>query len=185
MAKRRAVRGRAGSGGAGAGRLVGGFVVGAAVAVGGVYLYQHTPGTAGTRPALSEPVWKPTARAIAPAPRPAPGAAVKVAPFGTSEEVFEAGARAYADRCAGCHGSPGRRGAATGRGAAAQFWDRRHEGTERPAGEIYESIAAGAPGMPAYRSEMTEAEMWDVALLLQSARGDLPDPVLRLLRGGR
>ncbi len=110
------------------------------------------------------------------------------APFGTSEEVFEAGARLYAANCAGCHGRPGR----NGRGpSAAQFWDHSNpaglHAIAQPAGALFQATARGnlVQGMPSYGQRLTDTQIWDIALLLRSAHDDLPDPVLRLLRGGR
>lgn len=203
--KRRATRGKTGSGGE-AGKLIAGFVLGVAVAVGGVYLYQHTGGHGDGRQAVVEPE-RSAARTVRrqegadraagqspEMPAATAGAGSKrVAPFGTSEEVFEAGARAYADQCAGCHGRPGRQSVAApaAGGVTPQFWDGKDAVTkrlvQRPAGEIFASIAMGSParGMPAYEHRIAETEMWDLALLLKSARGELPDPVLSLLRGGQ
>ncbi len=131
-------------------------------------------------------------RGIAPpgegASETAPHATAKLqtAPFGTSEDVFEAGATLYRARCASCHGTPGH--AAAGHANALQLWqkDPRSGGTgvSREAQRtVFESIADGAPraGMPAYRASLTETQIWQVTLLLGSAGEDLPDPVLHLL----
>lgn len=110
----------------------------------------------------------------------------ETAPFGISEDVFEAGARLYASRCASCHGAPHHVAAA--HSTALQLWQPNHSagGTgvshQRPV-QIYRSIAQGAPaaGMPAYRGVLTSAQLWRLSLLLNNAGQDLPDPVLHLL----
>ncbi len=110
------------------------------------------------------------------------------APFGTSEEVFESGARIYAANCAGCHGRPGKNGKGP---SAAQFWDRSNtaggHAIAQSAGSLYQATAKGnlIAGMPSYGQRLTDTQLWDLALLLKSAHDDLPDPVLRLLRGGQ
>ncbi len=129
------------------------------------------------------------AKASAPSPessQPAIPGKVPVAPFGTSEEVFESGARLYAANCAGCHGRPGKNGSGP---LAAQFWDRTSPaGTQaiaQPAGALYQATAHGnlADGMPSYAQRLTDTQLWDLALLMKSAHDDLPEPVVRLLRG--
>lgn len=187
-----------------------GLAVVAAALAGGSYLYLHTSAVPHAE--------APEIRQAAPAPAvpgitaPVPGnaqelgnasrsadpilppqsvgspTALPVAPFGTSEEVFEAGARLYAANCAGCHGRPGSNGKGPN---AAQFWDRNNaagrHAIAQSAGAIYQATAKGnlAQGMPSYGQRLTDTQVWDLALLLKSAHEDLPDPVLRLLRGGR
>ena len=190
----------------------------AAALAGGSYLYLHTPATpqlktsqleTSAAPALGQPAPPPGAPyTAAPPPTGAdtPGTsstpsatpalphvagsptALPVAPFGTSEEVFEAGARLYALNCASCHGRPG----ANGRGpTAAQFWDPANtvglQAISRPSGALYQATVKGnlAQGMPSYGQRLTDTQIWDLALLLKSAHDDLPDPVMRLLHGGK
>ena len=168
-------------GSGGAAKPVLAFILGAAVTAGGVYLYLHSspvkPIDSPASPALSSAPPTP-----APHVRPAPAHAQPVAPFGTSEDVFEAGARLYSARCAGCHGTP-RAGAATQR-PATQIWREARQSTAaRSPGELYTAIAAGVParGMPAYAGTLTETQLWQLALLLKHAGEDLPDPVVAIL----
>ena len=206
------------SSGSGHGGVLGALAVVAAALAGGSYLYLHTPATpqadtaSGTATQRAEPApQRPRASAPSAALQqpggPAtfgssvkhgdsrsqpdsahPQAGVPSAPFGTSEEVFEAGARVYAANCASCHGRPGRNGSGP---SAAQFWDRSNaaglHAVAEPVGGLYQATAQGnlAQGMPSYGQRLTDTQIWDVALLLRSAHEDLPDPVLRLLRGGR
>jgi thiosulfate dehydrogenase len=174
----------------------------AAVLAGGTYLYQHTGSTAVTpaeptqTPRSADPPYSGRSttsaeRSPSPPPRsvpPAPSAASSpVPPFGTSEEVFEGGARLYAANCAGCHGRPGKDAKGP---LAAQFWNPgnaagAHAVAHSP-GALYQAIATGnlVQGMPSYGQRLTDTQIWDLTLLLRSAHDDLPEPVLRLLRGG-
>ncbi len=215
MAKRRAARGgsrggtRSGTGGTrktGSGQALGGLAVLAAVLGGGTYLYRHTganPKPAQSapveplapRPAVPQSVREPPASPAAPASTPPLTAHSSVAngpapspPFGTSEEVFEQGARLYAANCAGCHGRPGKDAKGP---LAAQFWSRTNvsgaQAIAQPVGALFAQTAKGnlVQGMPSYGQRLTDTELWDLALLLKSAHEELPEPVLRLLRGGQ
>ena len=200
-----------GPAGGGAGATAAALAALAAVLAGGTYLYRHTGDLSrdsarlasdGSRPA--SPAGLPSTQSpfhpATPTPesslppgtstaKPLPAAGVPpLPPFGTSEEVFENGARLYAANCAGCHGRPGK----NGRGpSAAQFWDRSHTaGTHavaQSAGVLYQATARGnlVAGMPSYGQRLTDTQLWDLALLMKSAHDDLPDPVVRLLRGGQ
>jgi mono/diheme cytochrome c family protein len=168
-----------------------GFLLGLVVAAAGGFAYFKF----GMTPArvLDKPV--PFERATAPAsPPPAAHAdrAIRTPPFGTSEDVFEAGARIYKLRCASCHGTPGHDGVAarSTNPAARQLW-KRHGDTvgvsEQEAGLIYAKIAEGVPhsGMPAYAGQLSETQIWQVSLLLKSAGQQLPDPVIGILTGAK
>ncbi len=168
-----------------------GLLLGIAVALGAFWLYHRLQQPRKPLIGLAE-------QPISPAPvrKPRPATQTEAAdhtttdlgaaPFGSSEDVFEAGARLYGSRCASCHGTPHHVAAAHPR--ALQLWQPNHSrgGTgvsqQRP-GEIYRSIAGSAPaaGMPAYRGILTSTQLWQLSLLLSSAGQDLPDPVLRLL----
>ena len=210
MARGRQGTRRRPSRGAVAGRLIGAFALGTAVMGGGLYLFEHTQATdrrdagravppavgraeglselpAGAAPGATGRVGTmPSGKAAAGVPSAGDtatgtvGRGLPQAPFGESEEVFETGARVYVAQCAGCHGQPGRAGSAGGQvwgaGAAAV--------ASEPVGLLYGQIANGVlPGMKGYRGELRETELWDLALLLHNAGQDLPDPVLRILRG--
>jgi thiosulfate dehydrogenase len=117
---------------------------------------------------------------------------VEKAPFGISEDVFEAGAKVYARDCAFCHGTPGH-DSEIGRNeypTAPQLWKRHGTGpvvgvSDDDAAETYWKIKNGIrlTGMPAYKRTLSDAQMWDVALLLKNADQTLPDPVVGLLDG--
>lgn len=178
---------RSNSGQGGFGRVLVGALVGALVALLCVAAY-FTFGSPPVAVTDKPPVWEPLvqsvplrARAKAEAKRP---------PFSASEDVFEAGAKIYRTQCADCHGAPGH-DAPLGRGMvprATQFFSARdHRGKAADApGEIYWKTAFGVrlSGMPAYRSTLTDTQLWQVSLLLHSAGDELPDPVRALLTAG-
>ncbi len=111
-------------------------------------------------------------------------------PFGTSEDQFEAGAKIYATSCASCHGTPKEnvKFARYMYPQAPQLF-RKHNNSavvgvsDDEAGETFWKIKNGIrlTGMPAYQHIYSDAEMWDVALLLKNADQPLPDPVTKLL----
>ncbi|MDQ2835406.1 MAG: cytochrome c [Acidobacteriota bacterium] len=115
---------------------------------------------------------------------------MKTAPFGISEDVFEAGAHVYRAQCASCHGTPGRDVpyARYMYPSAPQLW-KKH-GThgvvgvsDDEAGETYWKVANGIrlSGMPAYNHVLTDTQMWQVSLLLKNADKELPGPVSQIL----
>jgi thiosulfate dehydrogenase len=111
-------------------------------------------------------------------------------PFGTSEDVFEAGAKIYATSCASCHGTARRevRFAHWMYPAAPQLF-RKHSTTkvvgvsDDDPGVTFWKIKNGIrlTGMPAFHRIYSDAQIWDVALLLKNADQPLPDPVMNLL----
>lgn len=115
------------------------------------------------------------------------------APFGTSEDVFEAGAKIYATSCASCHGVPAH-DSPYGKWMypeAPQLFKKHTRGnvvgvSDDEAGETYWKIKNGIrlTGMPSYQHLYSEAQMWDVALLLKNADQPMPDPVTHLLQQG-
>jgi len=171
---------RRSSAGGGPGKLVLAFVLGAAAAAGAGYLYLHSSPHPHPRSAATAP--QPAPPASHTAAKPPPPAVAPSAPFGISEDVFEAGAHIYANRCAACHGTP--HAAALSKPPAPQLWRADRSGlVARSPGEIYLATARGNPakGMPAYTRVLTETQLWQVALLLRNADVDLPDPVVHIL----
>ena len=115
---------------------------------------------------------------------------LKNPPFGISEDAFESGARVYRAQCASCHGTPGHDVAFAKHmfPSAPQLW--RGHGThgvvgvsDDEAGETYWKVANGIrlSGMPSYSKVLTDAEMWQVSLLLKNADKELPGPVAAIL----
>jgi thiosulfate dehydrogenase len=112
-------------------------------------------------------------------------------PFGSGEDVFEAGAHVYMTQCASCHGTPGRDSAFAKNmyPMAPQLWrkggpDHVFGVTEIETGRSYWKIANGIrlSGMPSYSKILTETEMWQVTLLLKHASDQLPKPVMAILK---
>jgi len=112
-------------------------------------------------------------------------------PFGTSQDVFEAGAHIYMADCASCHGTPQNDApfAKHMYPKAPQLWKRGGQDnsigiTETETGRSYWKVAHGIrlTGMPAYSNTLTETQIWQVTLLLKHAGDKLPDPVLAILK---
>jgi len=199
----------------GSGGFLLGFVLALVLAGVAVFIYlrtqeppprvaKHLPGgirqAAGTDAADATPSGDPMAggTATAPAPmvtgpRPVPHA-FRQPPFGTSEDVFEAGAHVYRNDCARCHGTPSHDApfAAQMHPPASQLWRKRPHSevvgvsAEAP-GETYAKIAEGnrTVGMPAFAHVLSERQIWEVSLLLKSADQPLPDPVEHILNAGK
>lgn len=116
----------------------------------------------------------------------------KTPPFGTSEDVFEGGARVYHEQCAACHGTPGQEVSFAQHmyPQAPPLWKKHgHRGvvgvSDDEPGETYWKVANGIrlTGMPAFKAVLSDTEMWQVSLLLKNADQGLPDPVLKILQG--
>jgi thiosulfate dehydrogenase len=114
------------------------------------------------------------------------------APFGISEDVYEAGAMAYRQQCASCHGVPGQEVAFARQmyPHAPQLWKKHSHGdvvgvSDDPPGETFWKVKNGIrlSGMPAFKGILTNDQMWDVSLLLAHANEQLPDPVVGMLKG--
>jgi len=119
---------------------------------------------------------------------------LKTAPFGTSEDVFEAGAHVYKAECASCHGTPGHDVAFAKYmyPSAPQLWKKHAHNnvvgvSDDEAGETYWKVANGIrlTGMPSYQHVLSDTQMWQVSLLLKNADQQLPDPVMGILNGAK
>jgi mono/diheme cytochrome c family protein len=155
------------------------------------------PGTAApgsAAPVMQPPVNPPLGNGSS-APPSAPVAhtaeSIQQPPFEASEDVFEAGAHIYKQRCAGCHGIPGQDSAFARQmqPPASQLWTRHVGGSavgvsEHAPGQTFQQVKDGIhfSGMPSYKHVLSDNQIWDVSLLLQSAGQPLPDPVLAILR---
>ncbi|HEX3966349.1 MAG TPA: cytochrome c [Edaphobacter sp.] len=171
----------------GSGKIFLGFLLGLAATVAGLFGYLK---------------FGPLPVAVADAPLPFEKQIVKLplnaridretrtAPFGISEDVFESGAHVYRAQCAGCHGTPGRDIAFAKHmfPAAPQLWKAHGSHgvvgvSDDEAGETYWKVANGIrlSGMPAYAHVLSDAQMWQVSLLLKNADKELPGPVSEIL----
>jgi hypothetical protein len=186
MAKGRASSGRSGGG---FGKVVLGFVLGlVAVAVGlaGYLRFGALPVATADKPFPFE-------REVVGVPLDARiKSQMKTPPFGTSEDVYEGGARVYKAECASCHGTPGHDVgfAKFMYPRAPQLWKKHARGnvvgvSDDEPGETYWKVANGIrlSGMPAYDHVLTDTQMWQVTLLLKNADQQLPDPVTKILAG--
>lgn len=112
-------------------------------------------------------------------------------PIQPSGDNFIAGAHIYADKCAFCHGIYGQP-SQIGKNMfpdAPPLWQKHHNGTvvgvsDDPPGETYWKVSNGIrlTGMPSYKKQLTDTEMWQVTLLLANADKPLPPEALQLLR---
>jgi mono/diheme cytochrome c family protein len=171
----------------GFGKVFLGFVLGIAVVAIGLYGYLK---------------FGPLPVAVADAPLPFEKQVVKLplnaridretkkAPFGISEDIFESGAHVYRAQCASCHGTPGHDVAYAKYmfPSAPQLWKKHgNKGvvgvSDDEAGETYWKVANGIrlSGMPSYEHVLSDAQMWQVSLLLKNADKELPAPVSAIL----
>lgn len=111
-------------------------------------------------------------------------------PFTVNEQVLETGAQIYKRECAGCHGIPGQDVAFAKwmYPSAPQLWKKHAKGnvvgvSDDEAGETYWKVKNGIrlTGMPAYQHVLSDAEMWDVSLLLKNADQPMPASVQNIL----
>ncbi len=177
------------SSGGGFGKVILGFLLGVVAVAVGLFLYVHF----GPLPVAVADTPFPFEKEVVKVPLNARiEREVKTAPFGTSEDVFEAGAHIYRVQCASCHGVPGH-DVAYARHMypnAPQLWKKHPRGnvvgvSDDEPGETYWKIAHGIrlTGMPAYDQVLSDTEMWQVSLLLKNADKELPEPVTRILSG--
>ncbi|HEY1804678.1 MAG TPA: cytochrome c [Terracidiphilus sp.] len=113
-------------------------------------------------------------------------------PMQADEATLTAGAQVYGDQCAVCHGFYGRPSplGSSMYPRAPQLW-AQHKGSsvvgvsDDPAGETYWKIFNGIrlSGMPQFKSQLSETEIWQVTLLLANADKPLPPAVLQIVRG--
>ena len=102
-----------------------------------------------------------------------------------------AGARIYIDRCSLCHGLHGRPAAIGSHmfpDAPQLLEAHRNDPTtvgvsDDPVGETYWKVENGIrlTGMPSFKTQLSEAEMWQVSLFLANASKPMPPTVLELL----
>jgi len=117
---------------------------------------------------------------------------VNTPPIQADEVNLVAGAEIYRDQCATCHGLHGKpsRFGAHMFPSAPPLWEKHHNDSvvgvsDDPPGETYWKVANGIrlTGMPAYKSVLTETQMWQVSLLLAHADKPIPPAAVEILRG--
>jgi mono/diheme cytochrome c family protein len=169
------------------GKVLLGFLLGVAVVAAGLWGYLRF----GALPVSTSDKPFPFEKAIVSVPlRARIASEMKTAPFGTSEDVYEGGAKIYRAQCAACHGTPGRDVdyAKYMYPRAPQLWKKHARGnvvgvSDDEPGETYWKVAHGIrlSGMPAYEQVLQDTQMWQVTLLLKNADQPLPDPVMKIL----
>ena len=110
----------------------------------------------------------------------------KPSPLPADEANLLAGAKIYEARCSGCHGELGHPASAFAKSIfphAPQLLPPRKGVTDDPVGETYWKVKNGIrlSGMPEFGDSLTDAEMWQVSLMLLHA-DQLPDSVRQALR---
>ncbi len=116
---------------------------------------------------------------------------VQIPPIQPDELTYVAGAHIYRDKCAQCHGFHGK-ASTLGENmypAAPPLWEKHPNGpaigvSNNLPGETYWKIANGIrlSGMPDFRTQLTDTEIWQVTLLLSNADKALPPEALSILR---
>jgi thiosulfate dehydrogenase len=116
---------------------------------------------------------------------------VQVVPVVADETNLVAGARIYSEKCAFCHGFHGNPSPEGDNmfPHAPQLWEAHRNGSvvgvsDDPPGETYWKVANGIrlTGMPAYKTQLSDTEMWQVSLVLAHADKPLPPGALAYLR---
>lgn len=113
----------------------------------------------------------------------------KSSPLEATPANLVAGAAVYKQQCAFCHGLPGAPSAIAQHmyPPTPQLWQAHGGGvvgvSDDPAGETYWKVKNGIrlAGMPAYADLLSEAQMWQVTLLVKSADQPLPAAALAQL----
>ncbi|HUI42350.1 MAG TPA: cytochrome c, partial [Terriglobia bacterium] len=100
--------------------------------------------------------------------------APKMIPLQPSESNLAAGARAYRENCAECHGLPGRKATPVAAGLSPQPPRLLEKGgmvNNDPPAETYWKAANGIrlTGMPAFQGSLSSEELWQVSLFLANA----------------
>ena len=116
----------------------------------------------------------------------------QVPPIQPDEANLVAGAHIYMDKCAVCHGTHGR-SSAIGENmfpSAPPLWEKHRSGevigvSDDPAGETYWKVFNGIrlTGMPDFKTQLNDTQMWQVSLLLANANKPLPPAALQSLSG--
>jgi mono/diheme cytochrome c family protein len=159
-----------------------GFILAFAILAGGVYLYF----AGGMAPVATADPPMPLEKKFAHMALDAHIDKQKVgdSPVAADEAAFLAGAEIYKSQCAACHGMPGQSPA----DYAATMYPKppqlfRGTGvTDDPASESYWKVANGIrlSGMPAYKSKLSDTQLWQVSQLVAHAN-EIPESVKRVL----
>ena len=110
----------------------------------------------------------------------------KPSPIPADATNLVAGAHVYREQCAVCHGELGRPPSARAKGMfprPPQLLPPKKGVTDDPVGETYWKVRYGIrlTGMPGYGASLSDAELWQVSLLLLHA-AELPPAAQDALR---
>ncbi len=108
----------------------------------------------------------------------------KTVPISVNEETFLAGAQLYRTHCEVCHGGTSGDQSAIAKGMFPKP-PKLLQGTgvtDDPPGETYWKVANGIrmTGMPSFHGPLSDAQMWQVSLLLANA-DKLPESAKQVL----
>jgi len=115
---------------------------------------------------------------------------VTTPPIQPTEENLIAGAKIYHQECAVCHGIHTRPSSFGPHmfPSAPPLWEAHRNGTvvgvsDDPPGETYWKVANGIrlTGMPSYKGILSDAQMWQVSVLLANADKPLPPAAFGIL----
>lgn len=114
------------------------------------------------------------------------------APISADEDSLIAGAHVYHEKCALCHGTHHKPVAFASQlqPAATPLWEKRSLGatvgvSDQTPETINWKVANGIrlSGMPAFKSMLTETEIWQVSMLLANADKPLPPTAIDIVLG--
>ncbi len=117
---------------------------------------------------------------------------VQVPPIQPDEANLVAGAHIYMDKCAVCHGTHGKTSDFGDNmfPSAPPLWEKHRHGdvvgvSDDPPGETYWKVFNGIrlTGMPNFKTQLNDTQMWQVSLLLANANKPLPPAALQSLSG--
>ena len=111
----------------------------------------------------------------------------RTSPIVPDERAWMAGAVVYRDNCSVCHGLPNRPSPAIAKGMfppAPQLLVGRGMITDDPPGKTFWKAKNGIrlSGMPGFRDSLSDDQLWQVSLMLESA-DKLPQRVVQTLMG--
>jgi thiosulfate dehydrogenase len=114
------------------------------------------------------------------------------APIQADENNLVAGAEIYRDQCAACHGFSGKPSSFARHmyPAAPQLWQQHKNSnvvgvSDDPPGETYWKVANGLrlTGMPSFKDQLSDAQIWQVTMLLANADKPLPPAAASIVHG--
>jgi thiosulfate dehydrogenase len=101
-------------------------------------------------------------------------APTKGAPVPADEANLTQGATVYVENCAFCHGLPGQKATMAAKGMfplPPQLFEKDEMVTDDPVGVTYWKVSNGIrmTGMPGFGEMLSQAQMWQVSLMLTNA----------------